>query len=132
MNIYFEKTAYSVYEDDGLLTVVLTLDKPAYTNFTVQVTDINITTNSKSCSVHVHAYRYVTLLHLRSKEFSVAYLMLLSLSYCEDNTKRNIMMFPYRHVARKSTWGVRLEEKWTSSIIQQQPKRTQLSYIVCA
>ena len=60
MNIYFENTAYSVYEDDGLLTVVLTLDKPAYTNFSVQVTDVNITTNSKSCSVHVHAYIDIT------------------------------------------------------------------------
>ena len=54
MNIYFEKTAYSVYEDDGLLTVVLTLDKPAITNFSVQVTDVNITTNSKSCSLYVY------------------------------------------------------------------------------
>ena len=35
-----------------------------------------------------------------------------------------------RHVARKFTWGVCLEEKWTSSIIQQQPKRTQLSPMV--
>ena len=54
MNIYFEKTAYSVYEDDGLITVVLTLDKPAITNFSVQVTDANITANSKSCSLYVH------------------------------------------------------------------------------
>ena len=37
-----------------------------------------------------------------------------------------------RHIARKFTWGVHLEEKWTSSIIQQQPKRTQLNYIVYA
>ena len=60
MYIYFEKTAYSVYEDDGLLTVVLTLDKPAFTNFSVQVTDANITTNSKSCSLYVHTciHRY--------------------------------------------------------------------------
>ena len=56
MNIKFENTTYSVYEDDGLLTVVLTLDKPALKNFSVQVTDANVTTNSKSCRVHVHAY----------------------------------------------------------------------------
>ena len=56
MNIYFEDTAYSVYEDDGLIKVVLTLDKPTYTNFSIQVTDVNVTTNSKSCRVHVHTY----------------------------------------------------------------------------
>ena len=60
MYIKFEKTTYSVYEDDGLLTVVLTLDKPAFTNFLVQVTDVNITTNSKLCSLYVHTciHRY--------------------------------------------------------------------------
>ena len=92
MNIYFEKTAYSVYEDDGLLTVVLTLDKPAFTTFSVQVTDANVTTNSKSCNVHVHVYTYVTLLRLRSKEFT--YLMLPSLPYCKGNTEGIIMMLP--------------------------------------
>ena len=53
VNIKFEKTTYSVYEDDGLLTVVLSLDKPALKNFSVQVIDANVTTNSKSYRVHV-------------------------------------------------------------------------------
>ena len=55
MNVYFEDTVYTVYEDDGQITVVLSLDKPAFSNFSVQVTDANVTTNSKSCRVYVRA-----------------------------------------------------------------------------
>ena len=35
----FDKTEYTVYEDDGLLEVVLVLDKEADNNFTIQVMD---------------------------------------------------------------------------------------------
>ena len=66
MNIYFEETAYSIYEgdyDDKRLTVELSLDKPAFTNFSVNVTDVNITAKRKLCSMHtyacIHSY-YIT------------------------------------------------------------------------
>ena len=98
MNIYFEKTAYSVYEDDGLLTVVLTLDKPAITYFSVQVTDVNVTTNSKSCSMDAHAYTYIcnTFTPKVIGIYSVTYLMLPSLSYCKDNIEgfHHLSMLP--------------------------------------
>ena len=66
VNVFFEETAYSGYESkkNYLLTVVLRLDKPAFTNFSVNVTDVSITANRKSCSMHMHAYIVTTLCKL--------------------------------------------------------------------
>ena len=37
----FDEVEYTVYEDDGLLEVVLVLNKEADTNFTIQIMDVN-------------------------------------------------------------------------------------------